>query len=95
MLESGESRENSEGYRLVFVDWVDSCEPVPNSDIGVYELPEPQRIFQAGFVVQEDDDYVVIAGGMKPILETFDYVIAIPRVAIVNMRDLDILKAPE
>ena len=32
---------------------------------------------------------------MKPSLETFDYVIAIPRVAIITLRDLDILKAPE
>ena len=85
----------SEGYRLVFVDWTDSCEPVPNSDVSVYELPEPQRIFQSGFLVHEDDDHIVVAGGMKPSLETFDYVIAIPRVAIITLRDLDILKAPE
>jgi hypothetical protein len=91
MSESGEQN----GYRLVFVDWVDSCEQIPNSDISVYELPEPQRIFQAGFLIHEDDDHIVMAGGMKPALETFDYVIAIPRVAIINMRDLDILRSPE
>ena len=90
-----EMTPGGDGYRLVFVDWVDSCEPSPNSDISVYELPEPQRIFQTGFMVQEDDDYVVIAGGLKPALETFDYVIAIPRVAIITLRDLDILRAPE
>lgn len=90
-----DSDGSSDGYRLVFVDWIDSCEPVPNSDISVYELPEPQRIFQAGFIVQEDDNYIVMAGGLKPVLETFDYVIAIPRVAIITMRDLDMMRAPE
>lgn len=78
----------SEGYPFVFVDWVDSCEPVPNSDITAYELPEPQRIFQAGFLVGDAEDHVTIAGAIKPQLETYDYVITIPRVAIVAIRYL-------
>ena len=80
------------GYRLVFVDWLDSCEPADNAEINVYELPEPQRIFQSGFLVHEEEDYVVIAGGMKPALETWDYVIAIPRVSIVTIRDLELAR---
>jgi len=94
-MDSDTSQGSGDGYRLVFVDWIDSCEPQPNSDISVYELPEPQRIFQSGFLVHEEDDHIVIAGGLKPSLETFDYVIAIPRVAIITLRDLDMLKAPE
>ena len=83
--------ENTEsGYALVFVHWVDSCEPADNSDISVYELPSPQNIFQAGFIVTEDEDHIVVAGGLKPECETYDYVIAIPRVAIVSMRRLTI-----
>lgn len=82
-----ELREH-EGYPLVFVDWVDSCENKDNSDLGVYDLPEPQRIFQAGFLVQDTEDYIVVAGAIKPALETFDYCIAIPRVAINAIRTL-------
>jgi hypothetical protein len=79
-----------DGYSAVFVDWVDSCESVPNSDLSIYELPSPQRIFQAGFLVHDDEDHIVVAGGMKPDLETYDYVIAIPRCAIVAIRYLTI-----
>lgn len=80
-----------EGYPLVFVDWVDSCEPADNSDLSAYELPEPQRIFQCGFMVEEAEDHIVIAGAMKPALETYDYCIAIPRVAINGIRHLSFL----
>tara|TARA_R100000458_G_scaffold25185_1_gene22693 strand:- start:6491 stop:6775 length:285 start_codon:yes stop_codon:yes gene_type:complete len=77
-----------DGYAFVFVDWVDSSEPIDNSDIGVYELPEPQRIFQCGFLIHEEEGYVVVAGAVKPTLEQFDYTIAIPRVAINAIRQL-------
>ena len=78
-----------DGYPLVFVDWVDSCQPAePNSDVNAYDLPEPQRLFQAGFLVHEEEDHVVVAGALKPALETFDFLIAIPRVAIVSIRYL-------
>jgi hypothetical protein len=79
-----------EGYPLVFIDWMDSCENTANnnSDLTVYELPEPQRIFQCGFLVHEEEGHVVISGGVKPSLETFDYSIAIPRVSINHIRQL-------
>ena len=77
-----------DGYHLVFVDWVDSCEVVDNSDLTIMELPEPQRLFQCGFLVHDDEDYIVVAGAIKPALETFDYAIAIPRVAINAIRTL-------
>ncbi len=80
--------DSRDGYPLVFVDWIDSCEPQDNSDINAYDLPEPQRIFQAGFLVHEQEDHIVIGGALKPQLETYDYVIAIPRVAIVAIRYL-------
>ena len=84
------------GYPIVFVDWVDSCEQLDaagrNSEINLYDLPEPQRIFQSGFLIHNDPDYIVVAGGMKPELETFDYVISIPRVAIHIIRYLEITK---
>jgi hypothetical protein len=79
-----------DGYATVFVDWVDSSEIIPNSDLSAYELPSPQRIFQAGFLIHDDEDHIVVAGGMKPDLETYDYVIAIPRCSIVAIRYLTI-----
>lgn len=83
----GEERTR-DGFPLIFVDWVDSAENKDNSDLSIYDLPEPQRIFQAGFLVQDTEDYIVIAGAVKPALETFDYCIAIPRVAINAIRSL-------
>ena len=61
---------------------------VDNSDLTIMELPEPQRLFQCGFLVHDDEDYIVVAGAIKPALETFDYAIAIPRVAINAIRTL-------
>ncbi len=86
--------QSREGYPLVFVDWVDSAENIDNSDQNAYELPEPQRIFQCGFLVHDDDDYIVVAGAMKPMLETYDYCIAIPRVAINTIRSMNFLERP-
>lgn len=84
-----------EGYPVVFVDWVDSCEPIPNAEISAYDLPQPQRIFQVGFLVQDDEDHVCVAGGLKPETETYDYVIAIPRCSIVAIRYLTINEETE
>tara|TARA_R110002020_G_scaffold80884_2_gene201465 strand:- start:534 stop:821 length:288 start_codon:yes stop_codon:yes gene_type:complete len=83
-----ENLSNLEGYPVIFVDWVDSCENKENSDLTVYDLPEPQRIFQVGFLVQDTEDYIVVGGAIKPALETFDYCIAIPRVSINSIRTL-------
>ena len=86
---------SQEGYGLVFVDWVDSCEPANNSDIDVYDLPEPQRLFNVGFLVHDEESHIVVAGGFKPALETFDFIIAIPRVAINAIRPLDMMCGPK
>lgn len=82
-----------EGYPMVFVDWIDSCEPNPNAEITAYELPEPQRIFQAGFLVQDAESHIVVAGALKPETETYDYTIAIPRVSICAIRYCEITTA--
>ena len=88
-IHEDESRER-DGYPFVFVDWVDSAENAENhnSDIGIYELPEPQRIFQCGFLIHEEEGYICVAGAVKPAIELYDYVIAIPRVAINAIRQL-------
>tara|TARA_Y100001973_G_scaffold12595_1_gene17485 strand:- start:16 stop:312 length:297 start_codon:yes stop_codon:yes gene_type:complete len=90
-----EKPDTRDGYALVFVDWLDSCQPgEPNSDLTAYELPEPQRIFQAGFLVHEQEDHIVVAGAIKPQLETFDFIISIPRCAIISIRYLSPDQAP-
>lgn len=66
--------------KIVLVEWVDSCEPDPNTDTD--EIPEPQTIYQAGFLVRERSEYITIAGAMKPELGTMDYLISIPRSAV-------------
>ena len=74
--------------KMVLVEWVDSCEPEPNAEVELHELPGPQRIYQCGFLVEEKKTHIVVAGASKPDLETFDYVIAIPKVAVVNMQEV-------
>ncbi len=74
--------------RPALVQWIDSCEPVPNAEVEKNDLPEPQEIWQCGFIVHEDDDCLVVAGAMKPDLDTLDYVIAIPKVAVVAIYEL-------
>ena len=78
----------SDGFAVVFIDFLDSCENRDNSDQTVYELPSPQRLFYVGFMVHEDEDHIVVASGIKPEYETFNYTIAIPRVAINGIRYL-------
>tara|TARA_Y100000593_G_scaffold72696_1_gene133547 strand:+ start:127 stop:405 length:279 start_codon:yes stop_codon:yes gene_type:complete len=80
-------------FELVMVEWLDSAERDPNVDLFEKEFPEPQLIHQAGFLVQDNDSYVVIAGAIKPPAlgdgeDSFDYVIAIPKFAIREMTTL-------
>lgn len=84
-----------DGYPIVLVDWIDSCENADNSDVGIYDLPSPQRLFYAGFIIHEEEDYIVIAGGIKPAQETYDYTMAIPRCAINSMRYLNPVNTEE
>jgi|19_taG_2_1085344.scaffolds.fasta_scaffold04382_5 hypothetical protein len=77
-------------YPLVLVDWVDSCENRDNSDQFLDDLPQPQRILQCGFLVQEDESYIVVASAVKIELGTVDYAIAIPRCSISYIRNLGI-----
>ena len=82
------------GYPLVLVDWIDSCENTVNSDQDLVDLPSPTRIFQTGFMVQSEEDYVVIAGGAQVESNTVDYAIAIPRCAITIIRYLTVCPGP-
>jgi hypothetical protein len=77
-------------HRIVIVEWLDSAEPADNSDIEPVDFPAPQIITNIGYLVHEHSEYVVIAGGIKPDPNgtTYDYVIAIPRVAVRALSDL-------
>ena len=79
--------------KMVLVEWIDSCEPQPNAEVEKNALPEPQQILQCGLLVFEDRSYITVAGGVKPDLGTYDYVIAIPKVAITNMSEV-LVSAP-
>jgi hypothetical protein len=69
-------------YDIARVTWEDSCEPTPNSEVEPNEIPEPLLIEQAGWIVEDNENYVTVAGAIKPNHGTFDYVISIPRSAI-------------
>ena len=75
-------------YAMVCVEWIDSCEPADNAEISRGDIPEPQRIFQVGLLVKETKEYISIAGAWKPECKTFDYVISIPRFAILSTLEL-------
>ena len=82
------SPENKDTFPLARVEWVDSCEPADNSEIEEHEIPEVQLILQVGFLIKETERSVSIAGAWKPDLDTFDYVITIPRSAINSINIL-------
>ena len=78
-------------FPWVRVEWIDSCEVRDNSDLELHQLPEPQNLLQCGFLVKDLPEYVVVSGAIKtqgregPL---FDYSIAIPKVAVVSITQL-------
>ena len=72
-------------HRPVVVFWVDSCEPMNNSEVEKHEVPEPQKITQCGFLIKETDEYLSIAGAVKEEPEVYDYVITIPKFAVTKI----------
>lgn len=78
--------DGRKAYPLALVKWSDSCEPTPNSEVELSEVPKPQIIYQAGFLIENNKDYISVAGGWKPELKTFDYVISIPTHAVLDLQ---------
>ena len=72
-------------WQSVVVEWVDSCEPASNAEVEDHEIPEPQLIYQCGYLVKETERSISVAGAWKPELETYDYVITIPKFAISKL----------
>ena len=78
---------------VVVVRWIDSAEPQDNSELEYYELPKPQDIEQYGLLLRVEPDHIVIAGAVKSEAgsngkDTYDYVIAIPTVAVLQWQPL-------
>ncbi len=79
-------KSETKKYPSVIVKWLDSCEPVPNSEVMLPDIPLPQVIFQCGFLILDKEDYISVAGAIKPENgDCFDYVITIPKFAILEM----------
>ena len=77
-------------YPLVWVEWIDSCEPSVNAEVEEHEIPSPQKLIQVGHLVKTTDDAISVAGCFKPECKSFDYVITIPRSAISKIKNLKI-----
>ena len=73
------------GYPLVEVKWVDSSETVPNEELTEAELPVPHIKYTAGYLLHDTTEFVVVAGGCNE-HGTYEYAIAIPRLAILDER---------
>ena len=69
----------------VLVEWLDSCEPADNAEVSLHDIPDPQMIYQCGFLVRETNESLSVAGAWKPECETFDYVITIPKFAVTKL----------
>tara|TARA_Y100001938_G_scaffold149988_1_gene239070 strand:+ start:7628 stop:7909 length:282 start_codon:yes stop_codon:yes gene_type:complete len=72
-------------YKMVYVIWIDSCEPGENAEVELNEIPTPQVIQQVGMLIRDEEDYITMAGAWKPELKTMDYVITIPKFAITSI----------
>ena len=74
-------------HSLVVVHWLDSAEPMDNSEISEADIPEPQEIYQVGMLIREASEYITVAGGYKPdnAGHAYDFVISIPRVSVIKM----------
>jgi len=78
---------------VILVRWIDSCEPMDNSEIEYHDLPRPQDIEQYGMLLKVQPDHIVIAGAVKGEAGTsgrdsYDYVIAIPTVSVLTWQPL-------
>ena len=78
---------------IVVVRWIDSCEPMDNSEIELHDLPRPQDIEQYVVLLRYEPDHIVLAGAVKGEAgtqgrDTYDYVIAIPTVSILHWQPL-------
>jgi len=75
---------------MVVIRWIDSAEPSDNADVESHELPRPQDIEQYGILLRAAPDHIVVAGAVKTEAggsdenATYDYVIAIPTVAVLQ-----------
>ena len=78
------NRISMSGYPLAEIKWVDSAENVPNEEIEFDELPKPQIKLSAGYIISEEHNHIVVAGIVNT-HQTADYVIAIPKVAIMEI----------
>ena len=92
---SGVSKTRLEDFvgEIVLVRWVDSAEPIDNREIEYVELPRPQDIEQYGILLKSEPDHIVVAGAVKGEAGTsgrdsYDYVIAIPTVAVLAWQPL-------
>ena len=92
VIKKKETKESDIKYESVVVCWLDSCEPSDNSEVEIHEIPKPQLIYQCGFLVKDEDDYISIAGAFKPMESeggTFDYVITIPKFAVKYIKTFE------
>mgnify|MGYP003117565762 CR=1 FL=1 len=75
--------------KIVLVHWLDACEPDPNSDLDARDMPVPQQVWQAGFLLADNDEYIVVASGYKPDPNgaegTWDFAITIPQGMVKGM----------
>ena len=81
-------RYPSVGFPMYVIVWIDSHEPGGdrNSEVSPHDFPHVLELTYVGMIVDETDDEIIFASGYKPDNKDFDFVIAIPKVAIRSRR---------
>ena len=79
--------------KAVRVEWIDSCASNHNwllkSDIDNWTDVEPISIFTWGVLVQEDDNYIVVAQNYGTDPEQCCNLMSIPKGCIKDIKDLE------
>ena len=86
-------RKDSFMKACVKVEWIDSCASNHNwllkSDIDNWNDVKPISIFTFGVLVQEDDNYIVIAQNYGTDPEQYCNLMSIPRGCVVKISKMD------
>lgn len=84
------------GFPMYVVVWIDSHEPSGerNAEVGRHEFPAALEITYVGMIVDETETEIIFASGYKPTNKDFDFVIAIPKVAIRSRRRIYLKNQP-
>lgn len=76
--------------KVVFVHWQDAVSEDAWEDIEEAKKSKPHTIFTVGFLVDEDDDRILLALNWDPLGEAVSQTISIPIAWIMDQKEVEI-----